>query len=104
MSEMNVTLKKNVERIAKGKQWEVDKWTGMDNAIAAMRTILEELGCKEVLGPEHAEDRYEAAKIILPIFEAGAPINFRRGAMVKAGLAPAMSKSEGSADKSKELA
>lgn len=97
---VNGTFKAEVKRL-----WDIriaknplHKWNGTDNAVCALRTILTELGCLEMLKPEHAEARQAAVDAILPIFSAGAPINFRRGFMVSEKIAPALPKGESESD------
>jgi hypothetical protein len=55
-------------------------------ATAVMRTVLIEMGCKEVLGPEHAASRLAVRKAIEGCFTA--PINYQRTYLVDEEIAP----------------
>ena len=84
----NGTLKAQCKRVADTKEWEADQWKAEDSAVCAIRTVLEEMGCKEELKDEHKETRRELVGILAPLFTA--PINFRRTYLVEEGLAPKM--------------
>jgi hypothetical protein len=72
----NSTLKSECKRLCDVTEWETQQWTADQMAIAVLRTVLTELGCKDELSAENAEARKEIAKIIKPCFTA--PINFQR--------------------------
>jgi hypothetical protein len=57
-----------------------------------MRTVLIEMGCKEVMAPEHAASRLAVRKAIEGCFTA--PINFQRTYLVEEGIAPKASSVE----------
>lgn len=82
----NTTLKNECKRLADTIQWEVGGWRNDHMAVAVLRTVLIELGCKEELKPEHAEARQKLVDIIAPCFTA--PINYQRTYLVETGLAP----------------
>ena len=90
------TLYKQCKRMTDTFEWEVRNWGARHMAIAVMRTVLEEFGCKEELGPEHAETREKVAKMIEAAFTA--PINFQRTWLVNSGLAPVKTASALAAD------
>ena len=78
---------------AAGRNWELPgAWDATDNAAVAVRTILSLSGDKENLADdEHAVAHRKACiKALLPLFEAGAPVNFRRTALVVMEIAPKM--------------
>ena len=102
---INTELKRELERLAKSKDWDVAIWRPMDNAIVLARaicaTIAPELlddAPKAGEAPEVAKVRAEAnrkertalCELMLPILNAGAAINTRRGLLVELGYAPAM--------------
>ena len=82
----NSTLKAQCKRLTEKKQWEVESWTSTDSAIAAIRTVLEDMGCMEELGDEYKEERAKLASALAPLFTA--PINWQRTYLVDEELAP----------------
>ena len=88
---MNSTLKKELVSLW-AKLPEGTPWDARRMAIAVVRTVLVELGCKEVLGDDQKESRFEVVKAIESCFTA--PINYRRNQMVAAGICPKMTTSE----------
>lgn len=82
----NITLKNECARLAKLKNPLNFEWQASDMAVVVMRTVLTEMGCKEVLTPEHAESRRKVAEAIEKCFTA--PVNWKREYMVVEELAP----------------
>ena len=122
MAEIKIdkTVLTELKRRAGRKNWEVQGWDAFDNAAVIVRALAQLMGEGEVLNDEPtpapanetveakvAREKADKARVelnhkellawcdaILPILQAGAPINFRRGAMVALKLAPEMAKSE----------
>ena len=74
-----------------GRSWDGGNSCNADDTAAiAVRTILEMAGEVDLLAAtdEARAERVAMVKAIRPVFEAGAPINFRRTALVNMGIAP----------------
>lgn len=83
---VNATLRNEIASLAKRQNPENFVWSADHMAVAVMRTVLVEMGCKEVLTPEHVAARQEVVKAISQCFTA--PVNYKREYLVAEGLAP----------------
>lgn len=84
-----------------GRNWDLPgAFDATDASAVAVRTILELAGEVDLLAntPEAREERLAMVNALKPIFEAGAPVNFRRTALVQMGIAPKMATAEKKAE------
>lgn len=66
----NKTLLKYAEKRASLVNADGANWSGFDSAVIIVQTVLEELGCLEMLTPEHKEARLATIKVIVPLITA----------------------------------
>ena len=104
---MNSILREELVRLGKDRPWELPgAWQPSHNAIACMRTTLRLLAESKMSAADALAEtpaartlRGKMVDACQPVYDAGAAINFRRGALVTEKIAPEMAeKAERKAD------
>jgi hypothetical protein len=97
MAEYHATLIKHCKLQAKGKNWDLPgAWDSVDNGAVAARVALEmAIELPDGINPIGDDEKAIALRkaivaVLKPMFNAGAPVNFRRNALVEMGIAPKM--------------
>lgn len=98
----DAVLVKHCKTQFNGRNWELPgACDATDTSAIAVRTILEMAGEVDLLAntPEAIEERKAMVAAVRPVFEAGAPVNFRRTALVNMGIAPKSESKTGGIDR-----